>query len=210
MITEALINFATNIIQSMGYPGIFFLMTAESMFIPFPSEITMTFSGFLVSNGHFNFFLVILAGALGNMLGSSIAYYLGHSLKHKVINKVIEKYGKFLFITEEEFISAESLFKKHGSWIIVASRFIPGVRAIISVPAGASHIPYLSFILYTALGSLAWSFILVYAGTMLGSNWQVVRSVVHKFDTIILIVTIIVIAAYIWHKFRKKLSVQKT
>ncbi|MEK7581206.1 MAG: DedA family protein [Patescibacteria group bacterium] len=210
MITEALINFATNIIQSMGYPGIFLLMTAESMFIPFPSEITMTFSGFLVSSGHFNFFLVVLSGGLGNVLGSSVAYYLGHSLKHKVINKIIEKYGKFLFVTKEEFTSTESLFKKHGSWIIVASRFIPGVRAIISVPAGAAHIPYPSFILYTALGSLAWSFILVYAGTILGSNWQVVRTLLHKFDTIILVVTPVLIAAYIWHKFRKNLSVQKT
>ena len=180
--TEYLINFGIQFISTLGYAGIFFLMAIESLFIPFPSEITMTFSGFLTTIGKFNFFLVVMFGTLGNLFGASIGFYIGHHLSKIVLEKFIKKYGKFLFITQQEFEKAENLFKKHGIWIITISRFLPGIRAIISLPAGASKVPYSSFIIYTAFGSLIWSFILTYAGVILGSNWQYVRITFHYED----------------------------
>lgn len=201
--TEYLINFGIQFISTLGYAGVFFLMAIESLFIPFPSEITMTFSGFLTTIGKFNFFLVVMFGTLGNLAGASVGYYLGYHLKKIVLERFIKKYGKFLFITEEEFTKAEALFKRHGIWIITISRFLPGVRAIISLPAGASRIPYSSFIIFTAFGSLIWSFILTYAGVVLGSNWQYVRITLQKFDIPILGFIIVLIVAYTFKKLHK-------
>mgnify|MGYP001599022890 CR=1 FL=1 len=202
--TEYLINFAINFISTLGYAGVFFLMAIESLFVPFPSEITMTFSGFLTTIGKFNFFLVVVCGTLGNLAGATVGYYIGRHLSKIVLERFIKKYGKFLFITGEEFTKAENLFKKHGIWIITIARFLPGVRAVISLPAGASKIPYTSFIIFTAFGSIIWSFILTYAGVVLGTNWQYVRITLQKFDLYIILVIIFLITLYFYKKLQQK------
>lgn len=204
MITESLITFAVNCISALGYIGIIVLTAGGSALLPIPSEITMIFSGFLVTTGNLNFFLVVLAGALGNIAGATLAYYIGFHLKKLVIKRILEQYGKFLLVTEEEFEKLENIFKKHGAWIITVARFVPGIRAVISFPAGASHMPYLKFLTYTTIGSIIWSFLLTYAGTLLGSNWEVVKQISHKFDIIIVSFFIILIGVYIFHKIRKK------
>ncbi len=201
--SEILVNFAINFISTLGYFGVFFLMAIESLFIPFPSEITMTFSGFLTTIGKFNFALIVIIGTLGNLTGASIGFYIGRHFKNIVLEKFIKKYGKFLFITADEFTKAEILFQKHGIWIITISRFLPGVRAIISLPAGASKIPYTSFIIATAIGSFIWVFTLSYAGVILASNWQYVRLTLQKFDIFIIVIIIIIIMVYFYKKLRK-------
>lgn len=200
--SESLISFGIHFISTLGYAGVYFLMALESLLIPFPSEITMTFSGFLTTLGKFNFFLVVLFGTLGNLTGATIGFYIGHHFSKIVLEKFIKKYGKFLFITADEFKKAENLFKKHGIWIITISRFIPGVRAVISIPAGASGIPYLSFIIFTAMGSLIWSFILAYAGVVLGANWQNVRIILQKFDIYIILALILLLVFYFYKKIQ--------
>lgn len=202
--TEYLINFGIHFISTLGYAGIFFLMAIESLFIPFPSEITMTFSGFLTTLGKFNFFLVVMFGTLGNLAGASIGFYIGHHLKKIVLERFIKKYGKFLFITEDEFGKAQTLFKRHGIWIISIARFLPGIRAIISLPAGSSHMPFSSFIIFTAFGSLIWSFVLTYAGVVLGANWQYVRITLQKFDLYIILAVIFLITVYFYKKLHLK------
>lgn len=203
MITEFFINIAINLISTIGYPGIFLLMTAESMAIPFPSEITMGFSGFLVTQGQMSLPMAVATGTIGNVTGATIAYYIGYHFKKLVIKKFIKKYGKFIFIKEEEFGIAKVFLKNHGVWIITISRFIPGLRTVVSFPAGAAQIPFTKFIAFTALGSLLWVSTITFTGASIGSNWKIVLSLIHKFDTAILLLLIMIVGIYIYKKFNR-------
>src|SRR5579859_1373678 len=97
-----------HLIQSAGYVGIFILMTLESMLLPIPSEVTMPFGGFLAQQGHLNFWLVVIVGATGNLVGSLIAYTIGFFLEETVILNLVKKYGKFILISEHEYTRAVS------------------------------------------------------------------------------------------------------
>ena len=199
------------IISDLGYPGIFILMALESALIPIPSEVIMPFSGFLVTEGRFDLKLVVLVGALGNLVGSWIAYALGYYGEKAVVRKLIAKYGKFILLTEEEFNSALKLFNKYGQWVAAVARVLPAIRTVISLPAGIAKLPFIKFSALTFFGSLIWSYFLTYVGVLLGENWQIIRPYFRKFDIFIVTVSIIVIGAYIYHKLKKrKVSTHQT
>ncbi len=176
-------------------------MALESALIPIPSEVTMPFSGFLVTMGRFSFWLIVIVGALGNLAGSLAAYYLGLFGEEKV-REVIRKWGKFALISEREYDHAEKWFKKHGEIIVFISRLLPVIRTFISLPAGISRMNLKKFILYTILGSLIWSAILTYIGVVLGSNWLNIGGLFHKFDILISISLAVVIIWYFQRKLR--------
>ena len=202
MITENLINFATNLIATLGYPGIFTLMATESLMVPFPPEVTLVFSGFLASTGKLNVFLVIICAVLGALLGSSISYWIGYHFKKTILQKLLDKNGHFLFITHNEYVKTQTMLKKHGPWMITVARFVPGLRSIVSLPMGILHVPYVKFLQYTFLGSLGSSSLLVALGYALGDRWQQVRNLVHKLDIAILAIGILTILVYIYKKNR--------
>lgn len=196
---------STIIIQSIektGYFGIFFLMTIESALIPFPSEVTMPFAGFLVSKGTLSFPLVVLAGAIGNTVGSLIAYALGFYLEEHFMISLIKKYGKFLLITEHEYQRALRWFNKYGSSIAFFSRLMPAVRTFISLPAGLSEMNIYRFIIYTFFGSLLWTLLLTYIGLYLGENWHSLEIYFRKFEYAILAVFVLLGLWYINHKLK--------
>lgn len=168
--------------------------------IPFPPEVTLVFSGFLASTGKLNVLVVISVAVLGALLGSSISYWIGYHFKKIIIQKLLKKNGHFLFISHNEYIKTQTLFKKHGPWIITVARFIPGLRSIISLPMGILHVPYVKFLEYTLLGSLGSSTLLVALGYALGDRWQQVRVIIHKLDAAIIVVMAIVIVLYIFKK----------
>lgn len=176
-------------------------MTIESALIPMPSEVTMPFSGFLVTTGKFHLLFVVVAGSLGNLLGSIIAYTLGFWGEELVIRNFIKKYGKYIFLSEHEYDRSERWFKKYGQMIVFISRLLPGIRTYISLPAGISHMNFFKFILYTALGSFIWSFILSYIGIIMGNNWNKIGSYFHMLD----IVIIVIVGALLIYFIRKKL-----
>ena len=143
-------SFVINIISTLGYGGIFFLMALESALIPIPSEIIMPFSGFLVFDEKFSFLAVVLWGTIGNLIGSIAAYFIGLYGGRPLI----EKYGKFILISRHELDLADSWFKKYGSLSVLVSRMLPAARTFISLPAGIARMPFGKFCLYTFLGSL--------------------------------------------------------
>ncbi len=209
-ILEALVLWVISVIGTIGYPGIFLLMAIESALIPIPSEVIMPFSGFLVSQGKFNLLVVILVGALGNLAGSWIAYALGYWGEKRLIRKFVVKYGKFILLTEEEFDGSLKIFNKYGQWATAVSRVLPAVRTVISLPAGIAKLPFWKFSALTFFGSLIWSAVLTLAGVKLGENWESIRPLFRKFDFLIILLAIIAVAAYIYHKLHKRrLSAQK-
>lgn len=195
----------------MGYLGVFILMTLESALIPIPSEAIMPFSGFLVAQGRFNLVAVVVVGAFGNLFGSWLAYWLGYTKGEKYIRKLVVKYGKFILLTEEEFDSSLKVFNKYGQWVAGISRMLPAIRTVISLPAGIAKLDFWKFSALTFFGSLIWSFILAYIGLILGKNWEAIRPYFRKFDIVIVIIAIILVGAYLYHKLLSpKLRAKKT
>lgn len=189
-------------IEKTGYLGIFFLMTIESALIPFPSEVTMPFAGFLISKGVLSFPLVVLAGAMGNTVGSLIAYALGYYLEEHVMISLIKKYGRFLLITEHEYQKSLRWFNKYGNSIAFFSRLLPAVRTFISLPAGLSEMNIYKFTAYTFLGSLLWSLFLASIGVYLGDNWHSLEGYFRKFEYGIIAFLVVFGLWYINHKIK--------
>lgn len=190
------------IISHLGYLGIVLAMAIESALIPLPSEVIMPFSGFLVSKGELNFYLVILFGAVGNVLGSLLAYALGYYGEERFVRTFIKKYGKWVLITSHDLEISESWFRNHGEMVVFASRILPVVRTFISLPAGIAKMDLKKFILYTFLGSLIWGAVLTQIGRTLGENWQTLGPVFRKFDVVIALVVIALGGSSIYRKVK--------
>ena len=149
-----IIDWGLNLILEIGYLGITLLITIESSFIPFPSEIVIPPAAYLAQQGEMNIFLVILAGIIGSLLGALINYFLAYTLGRKVVYSLVNlKIFRFLLINKEKVVKAEEYFLKYGNFSTFMGRFIPAVRQLISIPAGFSKMNLKNFILYTSLGS---------------------------------------------------------
>lgn len=180
--TEFLSHVVTEIIRALGYPGVFFLMTLESVNIPIPSEVVMPFSGFLALQGSFNFWAVAAAGTLGNVAGSLLSYYLA-----EWILTIRERYGFLrVLLSEKHLEKTNEWFKKYGSYSIFFGRVVPVVRTFISLPAGIGKMNVAKFTSLTFVGSLIWSVFLTYVGFFLGSNWDAIGAYFRRADFIIL------------------------
>ncbi len=199
---EIISNWVINVISSLGYLGIILTMTIESALIPLPSEIIMPFSGYLVSTGKFNLHLVALSGALGNVIGSLIAYGVGYWGSETFIRDLIRRYGKWVLISEKEFEHSQKLLNKYEDVVVLASRVLPGVRTVISLPCGIAKVPIKRFILLTFFGSLIWSYLLAWIGFSLGKNWDSLGPYFHKADALIAGVIIVSLGIYVYHKVK--------
>lgn len=204
---EVLGHYIIQLISSTGYVGVFILMALESALIPIPSEITMPFAGFLASKGQLSFSLIVIVGTLANLAGSLAAYYIGYFLEETVLLGFIKKYGKFILLSEHEYERAKKWFEKYGDKIIFISRLLPGVRTVISLPAGMFEMNLKKFILYTTFGCLIWSIFLTYIGFVLGENWNSLEPYYRKFEFVIAGLIILAVVVYIEKhlNLRKKL-----
>ena len=197
-----LLDFVGQVYDTIGWPGVVFLMAVESAGIPFPSELIMPLAGWMLvqAKGH-SAWVVLLAGfygALGNLLGSWIAYWV--SLRGG--RPLLFKYGKYVLVTQEEVDRAEAWFNKYGDWIVFFSRLLPVVRTFISIPAGIARMNLWKFSILTFAGSFPWSLGLAYGGYQLGENWEDLRSVMRPFDIPILILLAAVVVWFLLRRIR--------
>jgi membrane protein DedA with SNARE-associated domain len=200
---EAVAHWVVTVIGDIGYPGIIIMMAIESALIPLPSEIIMPFSGFLVSTGHLNFWVVSVCGAIGNVIGSLIAYAIGFYVGEPVLRIFVRRYGKFILLTESELDHAQRLLQRYGDWVVLGSRMLPGIRTVISLPCGMARLPLGRFIVLSFVGSLVWSAFLTYVGFVLGENWDTLGPYFHSADAVILVAIVAAVGFYVWYKLRK-------
>ncbi len=172
-------------------------MALESALIPIPSEVTMPFSGFLASQGSLSYIYVVLVGTLANLVGSLVAYYIGYFLEESVLVRLIKKYGKYVLLSEHEYEKAGTWFKKYGDKVIFISRLLPGIRTVISLPAGMFEMDIKKFVIYTTLGCLIWSTLLTYIGFTLGAHWNSLEPYYRKFEFFIIALIVIGIIVYV-------------
>lgn len=193
---EILSHYIISFIESTTYFGIFILMTLESALIPIPSEVTMPFSGFLASKGTLSIVPIILVGTVANLVGSYIAYYIGYFIEEEILANIIKKHGKFILISVHDYDRANKWFTKYGDKIIFISRLLPGIRTVISLPAGVFRMNIKKFTTYTIAGCLIWSTLLTYIGFALGENWNSLEGYYRKFE---IIIALILAALAVWY-----------
>lgn len=187
-------------IGGMGYWGIFLLMFLESTFFPFPSEIIMIPAGYLAYKGEMDLSLVVLVGILGSVGGALFNYYLAMHFGRRFLLK----YGKYFFIKAETLDKLETFFNRHGELSTFNGRLIPGIRQLISLPAGLARMDMMRFSLYSALGAGIWIVVLVALGYLLGSNEKLISEYLHTATLITLISVAFITIFYIIRHKRKE------
>jgi len=171
-----MVDFIVNIARDFGYLGIFVMMFLESTFFPFPSEVAMIPAGILASKGEMNLLIAISVGTLGSLLGALFNYFLAR----KYGRVGVLKFGKYFFFNEEKLEKMERFFVEHGSFSTFVARLIPGVRQLVSLPAGLSKMPLGKFVLHTTLGAGIWVTVLALLGYFIGENEALIEQYRHQ------------------------------
>lgn len=195
------------VINQLGYIGIFIGMIIESSFIPFPSEIILIPAGALVSQGKMSGLIVFLAGITGSLIGAYINYFLALFLGRRTVNLLISKYGKFLFLTENGLQKSDLFFNKHGQIATFTGRLIPVIRQLISLPAGFSKMSFFKFSFFTALGAGIWTAILISIGYLFGDNSELIKQNMNLVTIILFLFVLITVLIYLWLNNRKKSNI---
>ncbi|MFA6171850.1 MAG: DedA family protein [Patescibacteria group bacterium] len=170
-IINLIISSLVSIAQNFSYGGIVFLMTVESTFFPLPSEIVIPPYAYLAAQGQLNLFGVILSGTLGSVIGASINYFISRVIGRAIVYRMADhRYARYVFINRKKMEDAEKFFLKSANMSTFAGRLIPGVRHLISIPAGIFGMKFSNFIFYTSLGSIIWVSLLSALGYFFGQN----------------------------------------
>jgi len=177
-LTDPIVNFAVDVVDAMGLPGVFLLMLAESACIPFPSEATMLFAGFNVSAGEYSLFAATTVGVVANVIGSWIAYAVGYFGRIDIL----EKHGRKLHIKPSHLEWADRWFERYGDATVFFSRMLPIIRTFISLPAGVAKMPFWRFTVLTTLGCIPWVLMLTWIGKSAGDNWEKWKDNLHYVD----------------------------
>ncbi|EAK9939545.1 DedA family protein [Campylobacter lari] len=197
-----IIDFLLTLAKDWGYWGIIFLMFVESSFFPFPSEVVMIPAGYLAHQNELNFWLCLLCGTFGALLGALLNYYLCYFLGREVLLKICKYFG----VNEAKFAQFEAFFNKHGEISTFSGRLIPGLRQYISLPAGLARMNLKKFIFYTSLGAGIWCLILLILGYVLGKNEDLIKEYLHFVIIACIIFATMIVAIYIYIQKRKKIS----
>jgi len=202
-IDQIVIPFLNALYGAVGYVGVMIAMAIESAMVPLPSELILPYAGFLVSDtsqlepltgAPWSFWVVVIVATIGNTLGSIVGYAIGAWGGRPFLMR----WGRFLLIRPHEIEWAERFFVKYGPATAFFSRLLPVVRTFISFPAGVARMPLGKFILYSTLGALPWSFLLVFAGEQLGARWVDIRHALQPFDLAIAIGVVVLVALFVW------------
>lgn len=201
---SSVIDWLVNLIEVIGYPGVAIAMFVESFFAPIPSEIILPFSGFVAFGGSLNIYGVIVVATLAAYLGTLPFYFIGR-WGNEFVMEFLKKYGKYLFISQDDLKKGFDAFERYGGGIVFFGRLIPIVRTVISFPAGVARMNFAQFSIYTLVGAGIWSSILASAGFFLGDRWDMVSVYVERYENVILILLLVVVAVYIGWNIRKVL-----
>jgi membrane protein DedA with SNARE-associated domain len=197
-ITDPIVNVAVDVVDAIGLWGVFILMVLESACIPVPSEATMLFAGFNVSDGQYSLLAAVAVGSVANLVGSWIAYAVGYYGRIDIL----EKHGKKLHIKKSHLETADRWFEKHGDATVFFTRMLPIIRTFISLPAGVARMPFWRFTAFTLLGCIPWVFMLTFIGKEAGDNWEQWKDNLHYVDYAVA-AAIVVAAVYFFVKWRR-------
>ncbi|MBC2185952.1 DedA family protein [Listeria sp. FSL L7-0253] len=194
----------TSIMADFGYIGIFLLIMVENLFPPIPSEIILTFGGFMTTISSLNVVMVIIVATLGSVVGAILLYKVASYFGKERLTKIVLKHGRILRLKASDIERAESFFLKYGSWAVFLCRMIPLIRSLISIPAGMTKMKMSRFLVLTTAGSLIWNTVLIGLGALLGESWNEIVVFMDSFSTIIYSVIAILIVVGLGFFFRAR------
>lgn len=191
--------------SDFGYAGIILLIAVENIFPPIPSEVILTFGGFMTTTSELTIPGVVISATGGSVLGAVVLYYIGVQLSVERLERIIDKWGHILSVTKEDIKKADRWFDKYGPWTVFFCRFIPLIRSLISIPAGMSKMNVLLFLGLTTLGTLIWNIVLVYLGAAVGNSWEDIVGYMDIYSSIVyvLIGIGVIVLAVIYFRRRK-------
>jgi membrane protein DedA with SNARE-associated domain len=203
-------HWITEFMESYGYFGILLLIAIENLFPPIPSEVILTFGGFMTTTSDLTIFGVVLASTLGSVFGAILLYGVGRLLSAERLEAIVVRYGAVLRLRPEDIRKADAWFDRYGPWAVFFGRLVPLIRSLISIPAGSSGMRFTTFLALTTLGSLIWNTALVGVGAAVGASWDVI---VHYMDVYSNIVYALLamggIAAVVWYVRNRVLKGRK-
>ena len=200
------VTWIVSTIGRMGYTGVVALMFLESSFIPFPSEVVVPPAGYLAARGEMNLFAVILAGIAGSILGAIFNYWISLTFGRPFF----ERYGKYFLVSDKALERADVYFARHGHISTFIGRLLPGIRQLISLPAGLTRMNVPLFLFYTTLGSGIWVVTLAWVGFWVGNNQALVHRYMHTASYVLAAFCVTLAAAYVFHCRRKNKKIEKT
>lgn len=196
-------DWARNAVSSGGYPALAGLILAENLFPPIPSELILPVAGYYVGEGTMNYALAVIAATIGSVVGALILYGIARYGGRAVVLKL----GRFARVREDDLDKADAWFDKRGGWFVFFGRLVPGVRSIISIPAGLSEMPIWRFTLLTTAGSALWNAALIGAGWGLGSQYDRVADYIGPVATVVVAVCAVLIVGLIaWALKRRRVA----
>jgi membrane protein DedA with SNARE-associated domain len=194
-------NLIVNYMDNLGYGGLFLLMTLESASLPLPSEVILPLAGYLVYIGHMDYLVAVIVSTAASLVGSMVDYALGYYVGYEVVLRV----GRYVGIRESHLYAARNWFNRYGGPSVMIARLVPGLRGLISIPAGVARMSILLFLAYTAAGSLAWNALLIYLGFRLGHGWRIVMGWVLDYSIyMILLLVAVVVTLVVISRLRRR------
>ena len=196
-----------NIMNQFGYFGIALLIAIENIFPPIPSEVILTFGGFMTTFTNMKIWGVILSATIGSVSGALVLYALGRWLNPERLERWLDgRIGKILHLKKEDIQRAENWFNRRGKLTVFFCRFIPIVRSLISIPAGMAGMSMGAFLLLTALGTAIWNVVLVYLGAFFGASWETAAGYMNTYSMVAAVVfaVLAVILGVLYYKKRIK------
>ncbi len=206
-ILNAINLWVQGVIRSLGYPGLGIVMFLENVFPPIPSEIVLPMAGWLTLGDEAPFTItgVTVVGAIGSVAGAYFFYGLGRWFDERRVRYLLRRFGKWLMLSEHDLDVSLAWFQRYGEYVIFFGRMVPIVRSLISVPAGLARMNIPRFTLYTAVGTALWSFILAFAGRMLGESWPLVAEFIDRYENVVLIASALAVIGFFGHRLYRTL-----
>lgn len=197
------------LIDTLGYGGIAFLIALETVVPPIPSEVVLPLAGSLSAQGRFNLALAILAATIGSIIGSCTLYSLSRWAGQERVESWIDRHGKWILLSRTDLNKSLTWFARYGSWAVFICRLIPGIRSLVSIPAGLARMTFARFLLLTLAGSAIWNSALISAGFMLGQNWSQIETVVSPLSKVVYVgVGLTIIIFFVTRLARRRKSVR--
>nr|WP_245817210.1 DedA family protein [Hydrococcus rivularis] len=190
--------------ESLDYWGIALLMFLENLFPPIPSELIMPLAGFTIAKGDMGFVPAVLAGVIGTVLGAFPWYYLGKAVSEERLEHLADRYGKWITVSSKDIKKANNWFSRHGVRAVFFGRLVPGVRTLISLPAGINHMSFIPFVLYSTIGTSLWVIFLTTLGYLLGDNYELVDEYLGPVSKIVLLSLVIWFIIWIVRKRNRR------
>lgn len=188
--------------EGLGYWGIALLMFLENLFPPIPSELIMPLAGFTVAQGKMTMPLAIGAGVLGTVLGAVPWYGAGWYLGQKRLGKLIDRLPRWSGLSGADVTKSTQWFNRHGEKAVFWGRLVPGVRTLISIPAGIAQMAPVPFFIYSTIGTVLWTAFLTYSGYFLGSNYKLVEQYIDPLSKVVLVVLLVTIGIFLFRRWQ--------